>query len=748
MAGPNDVELQLQLKGVDPGEAQRLAQMSSRALEDELRASLRIQQDLIARAATTHSDLEKRSAQESISQAKSNTRAIQDAYQLQTRAASQADAEIQKMGRAQSAAMVENLARQNAAVEGHSSALRNHIQVIHDVTETAFYWFSAIKGGYDQLKQFGEEVVRTTQIMQSQHVSIDAAKKAIDGTASSLELITAANRATQLGLVLTGDQFADVARQAKIFSDSTGTSSVEALEKLINGLAEGRKKTLDLAGVKINATVAEKEFADSVGVSTDRLNDTGKALAVQEYALRSLAQKSEEAKNKLQDVSDVSHELEKHFASSKDRWDELVFAIGNTKIDGALLSTFDTVSRALADFLAQAYHGMVVDLPHYVRLGIAEFNDIPAKVAAMFGVQVKGQSHVDQENSRDQYRADAAYGAQLKRQYDAQDADPFDENPKGPAARPPLATLLTNKSKSGGSSTVNEDREYTGMDRLWAGIELAERNRKQQERYAASDEASAKVREDQFNRANAGGVVTLAQQEQIKKQYEEIGRTMVSDEHGNQKLSGPGLLEKLFFGESGAPDELYEKMDDVQKQTFDVTKSMEDMLSQFGKGTAGAVGASLALALGEGKNLKAALAEQTHALLMNLSTQAFTQSGLYAAKGLAYLADGNVESSGLAFAASAGFAAVGFGAGIGARATQSGGGGGSSAASTPTATRASAPISSGVNNGLATPGAANITIIVNPAPGGEAEAGRSMLKALVALKAQTGQDIAKLLSTA
>jgi hypothetical protein len=219
------------------------------------------------------------------------------------------------------------------------------------------------------------------------------------------------------------------------------------------------------------------------------------------------------------------------------------------------------------------------------------------------------------------------------------------------------------------------------------------------------------------------------------------------------KRSGGSFFSKLIFGEDG-PQGTYDQLDEATKHILDNTKAMSDMLDHAGTQMASGIAKAATASIIHGANLKKGLHDQTEAVLESLSTQALSLAAINLAKGLAATADafmGLPTEAGAAgyYAAAAAFAAVGATAGIAARALGPTSSSASAAGGTATATASGSSLGSssgGASSGSGTGDATPITMQIYVAPGGEAEAGRSIVNSLNAWAAQTGQDLSHLVN--
>lgn len=731
-SGSGDVVIKMVLKGIDPEEAARLAAQTGQSIEAEIRASLQRQQEAYANAAQVMSAQGAAYAKQEISQSQDKTAQLVAAQKVLLTAQQQADAEVQKMGRAQAAAQAEDLARTQAASAAKIAALRSEqeahqssVEVLRGVAESGLIAYEAVVQGLEKLKELGEQIVKNTQIYNSLGGSVEEAKEKLDGTVTTIDLIIARNKGAELGLKLSGEQFANVAAQAHQMAIATGTDGAEALNKLITGLALGKTRALDMAGVIIDADKAHQDFAKSIGTTADQLSDEGKRTAVTTEALAKLAEMAPETAKALDKPMTVAEALEKAFVGTKNAFVEFTVALGNFQIPAWFMKFF----KVSADQAPDAEDTSMYPSSYFaqgtatVRTGLSQaplaagasygaeegFGDrrsaglLKAKAAAGVG---SGDNDLDavmkDAIARDQETLDILMG------YVRNQATGKLEAPAGGGAE-----AMVNRADyafHGGTYTPDEQKQFV--------------------------EAQGKM--EAFAKQT---------QEQLNKEFTEAGGTIgkAGDKHA-------GVLETLIYGQGG-PTVLYDQMTETQKRVFELTSSISKSIDKTSESMTSAVGESLAAMIGEHKPFLAMLKEKEHAILQSLASQALGKAAWETAEGLASLALSFFDPAMLApatahFLAAAAYGAVGGIAAVGARATYSGAAGsGSSAATGTTPTSTLGPSSTDSGSSTSTAAAAPVNIYMNVAPGGEEGAGRSILKALQAYKAQTGMDLSKLLGS-
>ena len=712
-ASSDDIVMRLILKGQDPAEAARFARMSIDAVKAEYQAGV---QKIQA--------------------------AFQQSYEAQTKESQKAAKEEIRLNQQKTkevvAALKEIEREQKRVAQGISLNWRRTMEDLENLTTVVRGAFDLYGGLKAKVGAFAEEVARTTQIFQSHHVSIEEAKVAVDGTVSSMDLIIAANKATQLELNLTSKQFANVAARADDFADSTGTSTADALDKLVTGLANGQVKLLRSAGVIVDVDKAYQAMAKSLGTTTDKLTDQAQKLAIQQAALESLGQAANEAAGQLAKPKDMAALIEQQIVLSKDAWDAFVVDIGSFQVPSeveSLLSLFRDIPKVVAD----AIFGITVGLPAAFKIMWGKIKDtIPggdgtneAQARAALGAAYEARE-----------RANSAEGRRAMAEAKRRAAGA----PFGPLEQPGDRTSAYSRAdlvKDGKSNIVYASPDtVTGLDRLFYRAALKEQEELIKIRNEAEAEAKKNLAEyvkdmkpgeagvfgagvngsdfrKDFEKAQgmaamsrktygqAGGVligdsfaaagrsdrgdagVSLKDARGSANLDEDFIKNLEQEINASREKAGGGLLGQLLFGDDTSLDETYDKLDASKRAVIDTFREMSDFASSAGDAMAQALGSSLAAAIGEGKNT---LKAQTHAVMMGISQQAFGYGILEGALALKDLAIGNFPGAAAHGVAAAAFGAVGIAAGGIARATYSA----PSAGSTPTSVRGS---SAGVGGG-------------------------------------------------
>ncbi len=820
----DDVVLRMVLRGIDPAEAARLAAQTASAIENELRASVGRQAEAFANAQRVMSEQGRFYAKQEVAEAQKKTQELAAAAKIlateqtsaakrtadamtkearraaaeqaaagraaataakiaaaevaqaqkaeeraalgKLRAAKQADAEIQRMGRVQAAAIAENARRDERAAEAFAIAERKKareaeiaankvknswhrtMEDLENFTIVAQGAWGIISGGFSRFKALSEEIINTTSVFSSLKGSIDGARDAVQGTVSDMDLIISKNAAMSAGLELSDGAFADVAKAADAYGDAVGIGAKEAMDSAVNSLASGNVRFLKRIGILVDVKRAEEQYASVVEKTRDNLTEEEKRAAFAAAALQQIHEKNKQLTDSPPTFALV---LEQGFFGAKNAWDGLVKSIGQFEPPAGFIKVLTQMAA-----LARAYHSnsAMAMLPGgSILAGGAAVMDVASGLTeaqeAALGFNVGGQN----------------FNRKLTPDVDEGDPD-----------------FLTNKKYKRGSrlpKAKSAELEFTGIDRL---LDARDRVKAQQDATdraenelaalqaerlqalikKAEDQGGVKEggaesmvqagqfaqfggpfradREKDFTAAQAHGVTAGPGKEDVQAMLTGIGDTFTKV--GGETVKKQGLISQLLYGDD-EPKILFDMMSETEQETFRLAQSMTEAFSLVqgsGEAMAGALGQSLAAAIGENKNFAKMLKDTTHNVLMSLATQAFTRAAFETAEGLASLALGPIGgvSASAHFAAAAAFGGVGVLAGVGARATNSSS---SSAGSTPASSRGVSSFAGNSSNRDDGGSPTNVTVVINGTLGDEVGVARSVLKAFDSYEQQTGRKI-------
>jgi hypothetical protein len=753
ITGEDNIVLKLGIKGVDPAEARAIALQGSSGLEAAFKESLARQEELYKAAAGSMNAEARAAAQAELATHQSKATAIQSllkqAYAEEEAAAAEHAKKMQETSLAgRATALGEGLEATKASAMGTLGA--------------AFFGYEAIKG----IGEFAESMAHVAAVTDAFTGSISDLREATDGEISDMDLMTASNLAAAKSLSLSSDQFGIVSKAALRFAEATGGNVKEALDEMISGLATGRSRGLQMAGVILDQEAIFADYAKAIGHAGETLDQHAKSVALSQAAMEALDLKTIELGVHAEGFGEKMHWLGAQIGNV---WTDILgfFAKGGTYI----IKLFE------------------LDIPNSFRQSIAAWKDLlpgqhgnedaamkvnAEKTAEWQKAQLeKSQKDVDSAMSR-VASAGAAYAPEKGGKGGVQ----RDTNP---------TTKFDFMSNLKLADMAQDEYGVSGPDGLprgdadWISEQAAKRakaigdfwNKSLQEKFGDQSQYSDAELSTIYSGASktkSDVVLNMLKgagwsDEDIAKAATDTADTVVHDlddklkaamdkmdkqTKANKQKAGPltsNIMEQ-FFGPD-IMDTARDKMTQLQGIVYDASQTMSNDFESAGDKMASGFGKAVSATLIHGTSLTAGLRNETEAVLESLSSQALGQSLMYAAKALAWGAEAlfTGDAHAAAAAAEAGAAAVAFGAvGLAAAgAARAVGTSSTSPGGTPTTT-GSQPGFGGPTTSSSSGGQGGTVILqVSVMPGGESAAGDSIVKAIAAYQAQTGQTLDQML---
>ncbi len=750
MSDPTDsqVLLRLVIRGMSPDEVQRLAQQTYGQLKTE---------------AAQHIDALTKYYQQSQA---SQDQAARDSADEKIKAETKALDAVTKLMRQQE--IEANRAR---------GAWHGVMEDLENITTVAEGAWKVMEGGFERFKSLGEDIAKTTNIYESLKGSIDDMRKATEGEVADIDLIEAKNRGFQESLRLTDHQYGEVAAAAHNFAKTLGVDTKEALDKLIQGLATGRVRTLEMVGVTVNADQANKEYAKSIGKTVDQLTDHDKKNAILQESLRAMDRKIVESGGTI-----------RTFASEEE---QLVARLTNMFHEGEL---------ALGRFVVNIVDDFTIHVPNAFKVAVAAAEDalhaIEHPIDTIRGrassanldatVAQIAQQYRDRANASNQEAVEAAkarladpnayagastgFGTdQVKGGRKSDDGKTYDAliaklgkeqgagaNPQSQDEALDLKAMLTPQAGDNGTQTLDEyvkaaeaanaadEKRYITMEKV-KGLAVDSAVAYQKLATSLGIETEQLTHEEKMQALQNEAMIQADKLAVEAKKKADARRAELKSTQDKAGFMG------IFLWGTGGPDETYREMDEFEQRLVDTMGSVSNSLKAESEKMANAVGKSIGASIAGADAGSKSIKQQTHDALVALAEQAAGKAVWEGAEALASAAVGNEEGAGLHLAASAAYAGVAVTAGLSARAigntpaAKSAAGAGSSSGLSQSSSNSfgSGSRSSPTSADVAAPVTINMTVL----PGGEAEAGRSVVRALTALQNQTGQSVQPLLAS-
>jgi hypothetical protein len=196
---------------------------------------------------------------------------------------------------------------------------------------------TAAVGAFVGALRFAEEWGQETRAAESAtarlQVSIDGARQAMGGLVDDMTLARVANKGFALGVVSSGDDLERLAAGVRAISEDLGEDPTQLLEDAITGI--GRKSTaiLDNLGITLNQTMAEEEYAASLGKTVGQLTAYEKSQAFAKVAIEKVGQAARESTKANDSFGDSA-------AKARAKWDNFSSSVyGFDAIGGRIRET-------------------------------------------------------------------------------------------------------------------------------------------------------------------------------------------------------------------------------------------------------------------------------------------------------------------------------------------------------------------------------------------------------------------------
>lgn len=125
----------------------------------------------------------------------------------------------------------------------------------------------------------------TRSIGESGDQMLAVSRSSTKGLITDLDLMSAANKAIQLGLPVTSSSFGDLAKMATVLGRAMKQDATKSVDDLIVALGRSSPMILDNLGLTVKVGEANEAYARSVGKSSSQLTDAEKKLAFYNAAL-------------------------------------------------------------------------------------------------------------------------------------------------------------------------------------------------------------------------------------------------------------------------------------------------------------------------------------------------------------------------------------------------------------------------------------------------------------------------------
>jgi hypothetical protein len=215
---------------------------------------------------------------------------------------------------------------------------------------------SALTAGLSEAISKGPQLIAVSQsfdrltrsIGESAGAMLSTLRPATNGLVSDLDLMLATNKAILLGLPVTRNEMATLARTAITLGKAMGVDATTALDNLITALGRSSPLILDNLGLTVKVGEANERYARALGKTASELTETEQKQAFYNAAMDSARKKTEE-------LGGIT-------LTAADNWSRLTTALGNaaTAASGAANqnSLLTRITGGLADAAERAAENM------------------------------------------------------------------------------------------------------------------------------------------------------------------------------------------------------------------------------------------------------------------------------------------------------------------------------------------------------------------------------------------------------
>jgi len=188
-----------------------------------------------------------------------------------------------------SAGLTSQLGKMQGALEG----VNKKLQTIGSIAQLGgmVSTIGALASGIDGVVQRSRELAA---VQQGLKINIDGARQATGNLVSDYNLMTAANKATTLGVVKSKEEFAKLAGIAAKLGGTMGLETGKAVDDLTTALGRQSVMILDNLGISMKLEDAYEAYAPRINKVASELDDAEKKQAFLTIAM----EKAEEAANK------------------------------------------------------------------------------------------------------------------------------------------------------------------------------------------------------------------------------------------------------------------------------------------------------------------------------------------------------------------------------------------------------------------------------------------------------------------
>jgi hypothetical protein len=248
--------------------------------------------------------------------------------------------------------------------------------------------------------------------------SLAGAQEATRGLMSESALAVTASQALSLGVVKTGDEFAQLASDSAKIALKLGTSTDKMLGDLTTALGRGSAMILDNAGIILKVSDANEAYAKSIGKAVGELDEMEKKTAFQIAAMKAIRE-SADATTVAYDSNAAS--IARTKTRVGDAWEAM--SRGAVNAFGMITAAQEENAKAMvAPILAQIEYQRAIDMTNQSVMRAQGWSQEFKDLAASTGEAAIGMLGLDNVIARFTDPATLAEGKALLAQEEAKKA--------------------------------------------------------------------------------------------------------------------------------------------------------------------------------------------------------------------------------------------------------------------------------------------------------------------------------------
>ena len=175
-------------------------------------------------------------------------------------------------------------------------------------------------------------------------IAMGKLKEATNGTMSQFDLFQQANNAMILGITKNSDEMAEMFDIAQRLGQALGKDTKMSVESLITGIGWQSRLMLDNIGIIVDSNKAYSQYAQKIGIASDKLTDAQKKTAFLEATMTSAREKVAGLGDEIVDMQQKMERVSAAFSDTRIGLGRLVTSVFN--LDKNLRIVSDSIDNA------------------------------------------------------------------------------------------------------------------------------------------------------------------------------------------------------------------------------------------------------------------------------------------------------------------------------------------------------------------------------------------------------------------